>query len=151
MKIALSTPDRVVLTRRPWGAAGFVGLVSIVALWSGFTGAGLGPAERCLVLALGAGGLWAAWRFFPFVTLVLDRQAGTATHVERRLAGTTITTLPLDRIDRVAAQRECEGTPAERLVFVTGEEVFPLETGFSSAPRGPLADRLNDWLGPDPR
>lgn len=148
MKIADASPDRLVLTDRPWFLAGTVWVMGAVALGAGLFASDIDSlGERLLVAALGLAGLWVAWRFFPFVTVVLDRSEGTATHAERRLGGTTRREMPLDRIERVATQRLWGETgPMERVALVTPDAWIPLETVFSGSPRRPLVNRINAWL-----
>lgn len=147
MKTVHASPDRLVVADRPWGLIVGTHLVAIATILAALTDAGYGVWMRLFLLALGAGVLWGAWRLLPFVTLELDRTAGTAALHHHRLTGTTSRTCPLAQLQSACSQAAViEGTRMERVVLMLPDGPMPVEPGFASIPRGALAEEINRWL-----
>lgn len=149
MKIAQSTPDRLVIEDRPWFLWITLPVLGGAALIGALTGQVEGWGATVLVACLGAGIFGILWHFAPYQRFIFDRPSATFTHEVYRLTGQRVWSRPLADIKRAAGEGNwSDGARLERVTLLTRDGRHPLESGFSSAPRTPLIQAINDWLGP---
>ena len=149
MRIAETSPARLVLTDRPWFVIGAVWLVAMSPLLAALTGHGVeGPWHRALILAIGLGLVAAAWWYVTPVTVIFDRRAGTVTRQVHRITGTSARTVALGEVNRVrqVSTRSESGARMRRLVLETGVGEIPLQTMFGASNHDSLKTAIDDWL-----
>jgi hypothetical protein len=149
MKIIENTGRRLVIVHRPWVSGGFLWLMGLLALYSGVTGVDMdGLAERLLVLALGIGVTFAAWRWFAFLRITFDRDTGQVEHRSIRPFGSHSKFLDLARVRcaQVEANWNGDGARLTRLALDTEDGRAQLEYGYGSGDRRALEDAVNEWL-----
>ncbi len=145
MRTSTNTPDRLIIEDRPWFLWAALYGMGAAAVWGALTGRVEGAFETLLVLALGLGMLWMAWRLAPYQQFTFDRTSGTFTHSIRRLGRPAETwERPLADIEKAVTQ-SLEGS--ERVALSTPDGPHPLEAGFTGMGRKALTATINDWLG----
>lgn len=152
MKIASSSHDLLVLKDRPWFLGGMIWLVGLAATWAALTGKvednGLDPLwGQLLVGSIGLGCCLLAWWAFPFQDIRFDRTRRVIVRHIKRVPGGRREVVPLDEFRRAkVGLHHDDGSRLERLELELEDRTWPLEWGYSSASRGPLADAINGWL-----
>ena len=147
MKVAETTPDRLVIEDRPWFLWIILPILGAPALFAALTGQVDGWGATILVAALGFGTFWVLWHFAPFQRFTFDRSAGTFTHEVYRLRKYRVWERPLSDIRRAADEGHwSDGSRLERVTLLTTDGRHPLESGFSSQKRKPVIEAINAWL-----
>lgn len=144
----MKLPERLVVTSRPWAVLVGGHMASAAPAILAVTDPGIGSlAMRLFVFALGAGFSFVVWRFLPFLTLVLDRDAGTVAILHHRVTGTTATRYPLSAITGAMYQSDwSDNARLERLALRGPEGPIPVEFGYSGAPRAAIASEVDAWI-----
>ena len=121
-------------------------MVALLAAVAGDEGAGI--AERFLIGALGLAALWVAWRFFCFLHIIFDREAGHVDHRSIRPFGSSRKHIDLGRVEKaqVQANWDGDGSRLTRLALETVDGPIPLEYGYGPADRRRLESAVNQWL-----
>lgn len=150
MKVKTNTPDRLTIEDRPWFVTGFTWFMGLACLSAVLFDRSMGLTERALVLVLGVGACFVAWRLMPFVSLDLDRSKGTLVVTHARVTGAEQITYALEDIVEARVQSDTtDGADLERLALKTKTDILPVEHGFSSQSRKAAVKQINAWLTPD--
>ena len=151
MRITQATHDRLVIEDRPWFFAVMVWMIGLAALWAGLTGdiEGNGMplwAGQLVVGAIGAGCCLFAWWAFPFQDIEFDRRHRRITRKIRRLYASRIEQEDMAGFEMARAGGSWDdGDRLERLELVLANRTWPLEWGYTSAPRARIAAQINRW------
>ena len=148
MKVDQKSRDRLVIVSRPWALTIGTSILGAAPIVAAFTDPEIESlAMRAFLLLLGLGVTAVAWRLMPFLTLDLDRRAGTVRVTHHRITGNSSFLLALDQIeDAMHLSSWSDSTRMERLALRTKDGPLPLEFGYFSTSRAPIIREINDWL-----
>ena len=159
MKIALNTPEKLILDDRPWILGGC--LVVLILVFAGFGLNALLAGRMGGLLGLVGAALWAVALvvFVRRTTISLDRQMGQMTREVSSLRAKSGQNWPLEDIRRAELDsrlsRDSSGagrsryTQMHRVVvqWNDGRAPLPLTEVYTSGPNPAVAvDTLNRWL-----
>jgi len=148
MRIAVTTPDRLVVVSRPWvftvgttvlGAAPIV--IALIKPESS------GPETRIFLALLGAGIIFIAWKWMPLLTLDFDRSTGEVLLTEHRFTGNRTRAYELALVEKAMHQSSfSDNTRLERLALRIDGRPVAMEYAYVSDGRAKIAREINDWL-----
>ncbi|MEM6636931.1 MAG: hypothetical protein AAF667_13690 [Pseudomonadota bacterium] len=147
MKVVENSQERLVIEDRPWFMWLFLPPMGAGAVITAVAGQYESWGETLLVLALGSGVLWVAWKFAPFQRITFDRPSGRLVHRVSRLNGSFSWDKSLAEIERaIDGSYWVDGARLERVVLMTSSGRYPLESGFTGLSRAKVIEAINDWL-----
>ena len=147
MKIREKTPQRLVIIGRPSWLAALLVFFGISCIVQVVTGNIDGTLNTALFIGMGVILLWYAHYSMPLQKLTFDRTTGKLTREVKRLTGQSVVTIPRSDIRRAVLQPSMgSGSKLERLTLLIGDDLHPMEYGFTSNKRGALVERVNLWL-----
>lgn len=147
MKVAASSPERLVVEDRPWFLWITLPFLGAPALFAALTGQVDGWLETLLVFTVGVGIFWILWYFAPFQRFTFDRASNTFIHDVHRITGHKRWERPLSDIRRAADEGHwSDGSRLERITLLTNDGRHPLESGYSSGSRKDVVTAINKWL-----
>lgn len=160
MKIALNTPDQLILDDRPWLLGGL--LVLLILIFAGFGLQALFAGRGVWLLGLAGAAFWsvALVIFVRRTTITFDRPTGQITRHVKSLRRATTTLWPLNGVSKADIETRLSRnsrqagrtrvTPMHRPVlhWTDGSPATPLmEVYVNGDGAGQTAAAINRWLG----
>lgn len=148
MRVETDTPDRLIVVSRTWFLTIATAILGVAPVLGAIFDPDIGNIwVRIFLLTFGLTILWLALWKMPFLTLIFDRPSDTITVTQHRITGNTRRTIPLASVTGAMHQSDwSDNARLERLALKTPDGPLPLEFGYFSTPRQPVADAINAWL-----